>query len=54
MGREAIFSRVFPVFEKVNADNWYFNNMLDRRRAFAEYGKWKNSELPDTALDSNH
>lgn len=33
-GKESIFSRVFPVFDKVNADNWEFKNMLDRRRGF--------------------
>ena len=33
-GKEAVFSRVFPVFDKVNADNWEFKNMLDRRRGF--------------------
>ncbi len=31
-GDEAIFSRVFPVFDKVNANNWDFKNMLDRQR----------------------
>lgn len=31
-GEEAIFSRVFPVFDKVNANNWDFKNILDRRR----------------------
>ena len=33
-GKESIFSRVFPIFDKVNADNWDFKNMLDRRRGF--------------------
>lgn len=33
-GKEAIFSRVFPVFDKVHADNYDFKNMLDRRRGF--------------------
>lgn len=36
-GKDAIFSRVFPVFDKVNADNWDFMNMLDRRRSFVVY-----------------
>lgn len=31
-GDDAIFSRVFPVFDKVNANNWDFKNMLDRQR----------------------
>ena len=33
-GKDAIFSRVFPVFDKVNGNNWDFMNMLDRRRSF--------------------
>ena len=33
-GKEAVFSRVFPVFDKVHADNWDFKNMLDRKRGF--------------------
>ena len=33
-GDEAIFSRVFPVFDKVSNGDWGFRNMLDRRRAF--------------------
>ena len=50
-GKDAVFSRVFPVFDKVNADNWEFKNMLDRRRAFFQDGKWHSSELPDYTLD---
>lgn len=49
--KEAVFSRVFPVFDKVNADNWDFKNMLDRRRAFFQDGKWVTHELPDVTLD---
>ena len=30
----AVFSRVFPIFDKVNGNNWDFRNMLDRRRGF--------------------
>ena len=41
-GDEAIFSRVFPVFDKVNNGDYGFRNMLDRRRAF----------LVDTEKDS--
>ncbi len=33
-GKEAIFSRVFPIFDRVNADNWEFKNILDRRRGY--------------------
>ena len=50
-GKDAVFSRVFPVFDKVNADNWDFKNMLDRRRAFMQNGKWVSNELPDVTLD---
>ncbi|MBO5864442.1 MAG: SEL1-like repeat protein [Bacteroidaceae bacterium] len=50
-GKEAVFTRVFPVFDKVNADNWDFKNMLDRRRGYNERGKWISSELPDATLD---
>lgn len=49
--KSAIFSRVFAVFDKVNADNWDFKNMLDRRRGFSEKGKWVSSELPEASLD---
>ena len=62
-GKDAIFSRVFPIFDKVNADNWDFRNMLDRRRGFlADIEKndsltgldreveWVNSELPPCDL----
>lgn len=48
--KSAVFSRVFPVFDKVNADNWDFRNMLDRRRAFLQNGKWVSHELPDATL----
>ena len=62
-GKDAIFSRVFPIFDKVNADNWDFRNMLDRRRAFLvdieendsltgldRKVEWINSELPSCDL----
>ena len=62
-GKDAIFSRVFPIFDKVNADNWDFKNMLDRRRGFLvdieeddsvtgldREVEWVNSTLPDCAL----
>lgn len=57
--KESIFSRVFPVFDKVHADNWDFKNMLDRRRGFlvdieqddSKHGlerevEWINAQLP--------
>ncbi len=49
-GKDAVFTRVFPVFDKVNADNWDFKNMLDRRRGYNERGEWKSAELPDATL----
>ncbi len=62
-GKDAIFSRVFPVFDKVNNGDWTFKNMLDRRRAFlvdietdsSRVGleretKWVNSKLPETDI----
>ena len=50
-GKDAVFTRVFPVFDKVNADNWDFKNMLDRQRGYNERGNWKSAELPDATLD---
>ena len=49
-GKDAIFSRVFPVFDKVNGDNWDFKNMLDRRRSWAEEGKWITPEESEAEL----
>ena len=49
-GKEAIFSRVFPIFDKVNGNNWDFKNMLDRRRGFMYRGEWVSSELPELDL----
>ena len=37
-GNDAIFSRVFPIYDKVNGNNWDFKNMLDRRRGFLIIG----------------
>lgn len=47
---EAVYSRVFPVFDKVNANNWDFKNMLDRKRGFMYRGEWVSSELPERSL----
>lgn len=33
-GKDAIFSRVFPVFDEVKNGDWTFRNILDRKRAF--------------------
>ena len=49
-GKEAIFSRVFPIFDKVNGDNWDFKNMLDRKRGFARNGQWISQETSEPSL----
>ena len=49
-GDEAVFSRVFPVYDKVNGDNYDFKNMLDRKRSFMQAGKWVTEELPPADL----
>ena len=49
-GDEALFSRVFPVYDKVNGDNYDFKNMLDRKRSFMREGKWVTEELPPAEL----
>ncbi len=48
--KSAIFSRVFAIFDKVNADNWDFKNMLDRKRGFNRNGEWISAELPEASL----
>ena len=48
--KSAVFSRVFAIFDKVNADNWDFKNMLNRRRGFNRNGEWISSELPEASL----
>lgn len=49
-GDEAVFSRVFPIFDKVNGDNWDFKNILDRKRGFARDGEWISQETPEAEL----
>jgi len=49
-GKEAVFSRVFPIFDKVNGNNWDFKNMLDRKRGFMYRGEWISSDLPAVDL----
>ena len=49
-GDEAIFSRVFPVYDKVNGNNYEFKNMLDRKRSFMYRGEWMTNELPEADL----
>ena len=47
---EAVFSRVFPVFNKVGANDWEYKNMLDRRRAFMKNGRWTTEEDGERVL----
>lgn len=49
-GDDAIFSRVFPVYDKVNADNYDFKNMLDRKRSFLYRGEWVTQESKEPTL----
>ena len=49
-GKDAIFSRVFPIFDKVNGNNWDFRNMLDRKRGFMYRGEWISADLPECDL----
>lgn len=59
-GKDAVFSRVFPVFDKVKNGDYTFRNMLDRRRAFLvdidkdssvtgldRKMRWENGKLPE-------
>ena len=47
-GDDVIFSRVFPIFDKVNGDNYDFLNILSRPRGFLYRGEWisNESEIP--------
>ena len=49
-GDEAIFSRVFPVYDKLNNADWEFRNMLDRPRSFRTKNDWVDPELPECTL----
>ncbi|MBQ5662827.1 MAG: sel1 repeat family protein [Bacteroidaceae bacterium] len=50
-GDDAIFSRVFPVYDKVNGDNYDFRNMLDRKRAYYKNGEWVENEYPEVGIE---
>ncbi len=50
-GSDAIFSRVLPVFDKVNGNNWDFKNMLDRRRGFVKNGIWQMDNMAACTLE---
>ena len=50
-GDDAIFSRVFPVYDKVNGDNYDFRNMLDRKRAYYKNGEWVENKYPEVGLE---
>ncbi|MBQ2367955.1 MAG: hypothetical protein II296_06505, partial [Bacteroidaceae bacterium] len=49
-GDDAVFSRVFPVYDKVNGDNYDFRNMLDRKRGFLYRGEWVTQESKEPTL----
>lgn len=49
-GDDAVFSRVFPVYDKVNGDNYDFRNMLDRKRGFLYRGEWTTQESKEPTL----
>ena len=46
-GGEAIFSRVFPVFDKVNKDNWDFRNIRKRDQALFAGETFKKEKEPE-------
>ena len=50
-GDDAVFSRVFPVYDKVNGDNFDFRNMLDRKRGFLYRGEWMTQEGKEQTLN---
>ncbi|MBR5510766.1 MAG: hypothetical protein IKU50_01005 [Bacteroidaceae bacterium] len=49
-GDDAIFSRVFPVYDKVNGDNYDFRNIFDRKRGFLYRGEWVTQESKEPTL----
>ena len=49
-GDDAVFSRVFPVYDKVNNADWEFRNMLDRPRSFKTNNDWVDSDPPECDL----
>lgn len=49
-GDHAVFSRVFPVYDKVENGDWAFRNIYDRKRSFRTTEDWINSEQPDCDL----
>ena len=49
-GDDAVFSRVFPVYDKVNGDNFDFRNILDRKRGFLYRGEWVTQESKEPML----
>ena len=46
-GGDAIFSRVFPVFDKVNKDNWDFRNIRKRDQALFAGETFKKEKEPE-------
>ena len=50
-GDDAVFSRVFPVYDKVNGDNYDFRNIFDRKRGFLYRGEWMTQESKEPTLN---
>ena len=50
-GDDAVFSRVFPVYDKVNGDNYDFRNIFDRKRGFLYRGEWVTHENKEPTLN---
>ena len=49
-GDDAVFSRVFPIYDKLNNADWEFRNMLDRPRSFKTNNDWVDSNPPECDL----
>ena len=49
-GDDAVFSRVFPIYDKLNNADWEFRNMLDRPRSFKTNNDWVDSDPPECDL----
>lgn len=47
---DAVFSRVFPIYDKLNNADWEFRNMLDRPRSFRRNNDWVDSDPPECDL----
>ncbi len=50
-GESMVFSRVFPVFDKVNGNNWDFKNIIDRKRGAYSYDIYKENSDEECFLN---